>query len=463
MARIGIYVRSLDFRVRKSTKQTHYNTYQWIGIEIIRDVLIRNGYEPEYCSPATVKDFDIILVSITGVNDWYGFIRERSMWPEGKYTVVVGGPGVTNVRPVLEHADIFVFGRGEDIIVPLIRHIMKSEHMTMVPKDIHPSICYANTFSIEKEYSYQQPVAPYPHEITLPSGKSTFIESGTGCQRKCLFCHYSWSRKKTGSKHSKILGGEHRFSLEAEFTAFDINFDDPDSVTKSRINVGLDGTSERLRMMVNKPIKRELLEKLMIFASKRNNKIKMYNIIGYPSETEDDWKELMETIVEADSKCDSDVMGSVLLQNNPFIPFPCTPTATWPSQYKSFSGYDLKLLRTFSPAYSIDTYNIYRGKHFQVHLFSNTKSLATMSMDMLIHRGTEEHAEFIKTIALSSKFRSASTKVKQKTMEKHIDIEKLFGRYSFEDLPTRNINGQIAMKKAIEIGDRNLKKYGGIK
>ncbi|KPK41647.1 MAG: hypothetical protein AMK72_15020, partial [Planctomycetes bacterium SM23_25] len=61
--------------------------------------------------------------------------------------------------------------------------------------------------------------------------------------------------------------------------------------------VGLDGFSERLRRMVNKPISRGMLRAFFsgLGSSKvPPNRVKVYNIFGYPTETEDDWSEFVE-------------------------------------------------------------------------------------------------------------------------------------------------------------------------
>ena len=84
--KIAIYVNSTF--AKANYKSESYNMRLFAGIEIIRDVLTRNGYSVEYCSEYSVTSYDIILVSITAQCGWFSFIKERLRWPNGKYKAV---------------------------------------------------------------------------------------------------------------------------------------------------------------------------------------------------------------------------------------------------------------------------------------------------------------------------------------------------------------------------------------
>ena len=68
-----------------------------------------------------------------------------------------------------------------------------------------------------------------------------------------------------------------------------------------------------------------------------------------------------------------------------------------------------------------------------------TESLSTVIQSAIIWRGTERDTDNIVKLACSSKFRSASAKVKQATIEKYFDVDMLFGEFTRDTLPTRNI------------------------
>jgi len=124
--KIGIYVMMKN--VKRSNHKDSYNKRINAGIEIVKDILIRQGYTNiSYCSEHNVNNFNIILHSITSACDWYPFIRERIKWNIGNYKVIIGGAGVLNVRPFIEYADYFVLGRAENIINKLVDAIANND------------------------------------------------------------------------------------------------------------------------------------------------------------------------------------------------------------------------------------------------------------------------------------------------------------------------------------------------
>lgn len=139
MAEIAIYVQAQYSK--KTYKRESYDIRKWYGLEIVRDDLERAGFAVTYCSIADVATYRVVLVSITSACDWYSFIAERVRWPSGKYVVVCGGAGVLNIRPVLKHADVFVFGRGEGLVVNLVQNILAGRRLR------HESVAWADGFS----------------------------------------------------------------------------------------------------------------------------------------------------------------------------------------------------------------------------------------------------------------------------------------------------------------------------
>jgi len=117
-------------------------------------------------------------------------------WAKGDYTIIAGGAGNMNVRPVLPFADVFVIGRAEDLIIPLIDSTLKGDRY------IHTSIIYSDEFDMGNKYTIQQASECYPYEVTLANSKP-WQEVAVGCQRKCLFCAYTWQRKHIGLKQSE--------------------------------------------------------------------------------------------------------------------------------------------------------------------------------------------------------------------------------------------------------------------
>ena len=142
-------------------------TRQFVGLRVIVDCLERAGYEVEYAGAATVHNYDVVLVSLTSDCDWWSFIAERTKWQSGNYKVVIGGAGLLHITPFLPFGDFFIFGRGEDLIVPLVRGIERDGGWE------HESVAYSKTFSPDRIYKIAQVSKPYPHK--KPIGKNSYF------------------------------------------------------------------------------------------------------------------------------------------------------------------------------------------------------------------------------------------------------------------------------------------------
>ena len=441
MAQIAVYVQA-EYAKKAYTVES-YNVRAWPGMELIKDVLVRAGFDVDYCGAETVQDYHIILVSITCPIDWYSFISERVGWQKGDYTVIVGGPGVMDIRPVLPFADIFVFGRGEAIIIPLVKAVLQDQAYE------HPAVAYAEDFSVDKTYRIEQTNRCYPFPITLANGK-LFIEQGIGCQRKCLFCSYAWHRQKVGHSTQKDSGaGKQLFPSNDEVTFFELDLDHPDTWGRHLI-LGLDGMSYRLRKMVNKPITPLMLEKFAahLFPGRHN----VYCIVGYPGENEDDYRELGETLERgARQRKSTDPRCGFILVCTPFNAQPATPAATWPMTTTDFRGRIGRLvgskLRNLRRGHSIvETDNFWVNEGW-------TNSLSSHYLWVLLVRGIEEDTDVVRMISSSKQFQRADSLTRLATLEKYLDIDRLVREYTWEDLPTRYLQTYLPNEGLARLSD----------
>ena len=150
---------------KQTYKKESYDIRITAGMQVVIDILRRNGYEVEFAGSATVHEYDVVLWQCTSDCDWWEFLAERVHWKKGNYKVVVGGAGVLNVRPFLPYVDYFVLGRAEGEIERLIKGLdecgeYESKH-----------IVNSKTFSVDKKYYLNQVECTYPHEIKLENGK----------------------------------------------------------------------------------------------------------------------------------------------------------------------------------------------------------------------------------------------------------------------------------------------------
>jgi len=429
--RVGVYVQGSP--AKANYKNECFNSRFFAGVMMVRDAIIRSGIDVGYASAATVSQYDIILVSITSDCDWWPYITERLSWPAGNYTVIVGGAGVLNVRPFLGFADIFVLGRGEEI-VPQIIETQKNN-----TRYDNPSVIYSDNFDPESRYEIAQSPS-YPHTFKIGANKS-FTEVEQGCPNKCLFCGYAWHRKHTGGSFKYTSGARDLSAIE--FTLKDILATHPDP-GKIR-TTAIDGFSERLRFAVNKRISDgEIAEfiKYLGQSTAKPHQIKVFNIVNYPGESHDDWKSFKQVLETADFDCPKrdSPQFSIILHSTPFRAVPATPSACWPMRYENVRGGISKVLG--SSGNSV----FYRGNSFFAVESMGTESLSSVILSAIAIRGVESDAKNIKKLCVSKQFWAANTKIKQKTLEKYFDVPLLFGAMDPDSLPTKYLKTYVPIK-----------------
>jgi hypothetical protein len=450
---VAFYVQQKYDR-RQNRKFTSLN---WAGPSMLVDTLARSRIPVDFCNKDTVQRYSIVLVSLTSSTDWYSFIAERLKWEKGNYTIIVGGSGLNNIRPFLEYADIFVWGRAENIIVELVKSSLQKERIQ------HPSVCYSDGFSLDNQYQFHQSSNCYPYTVKMLNSKE-WNEQAVGCQRKCLFCMYSWHRQHTGGLQSESGSGSLTGNT-SESTFFQVNLNDPASWPQSAWMIfGLDGLSERLRRMVNKPITNEMLLKLFRGLPHYPHnllKLKLYNIVGYPTETKKDWQEFRELIYSSNPPRikHNPKTPKIEIHNTPFKASPCTPAATWPVEYVNHR--DLIIPRLQHENCEQYRWGIYAGQQVDFNVSWGTESLPTIALWMLAFRGIETDSDIVVQLATDPKFKRLNTSQKLNYIESLVDIDRLFGWYTWDNLPTRYLTSYISYKRMSELSDFYLRKHGG--
>ena len=176
--------------------------------------------------------------------------------------------------------------------------------------------------------------------------------------------------------------------------------------------------------------------------------VKFYNIVGYPTETEDDWFEFLDDVVQADKELPKlEKQGCILLHSTPFRAMPLTPLCCAEMSYKNYRGRIARVLGQGKYKGNI----FYKGNSFFAVESMGTDSLSSVIKSAIVWRGTEKDTDNIVRIACSKKFENASATVKQLTLEKYFDVPNLFRRYTLEDLPTRYLNTYADVYKVWEM------------
>lgn len=416
------------------------DTRQFVGLRVVIDSLERAGYTVEYAGIATVHTYDVVLVSLTSDCDWWSYIAERLRWRKGDYKVLIGGAGVLHVEPFLPWFYAVMFGRGEDTIVPLVDGIRDGNRYH------RDSILYADEFNPDGIWRIEQTGVPYPHPIRL-SENHDFVEGPIGCNHKCLFCGYTWQRRfvspyKTYRMADSLFGD----IADKERAMLDLDRD-RDSVDFSHLRTtAIDGFSERLRCGVNKRITRDIMHRFlvaMLTSPAAPHQLKFYNICGYPSETEDDWFEFLDELRRADMACDKrDKQWSIVLHSTPFRPMPATPMACAPMAKRNFRG---AIGKTLGP--DLKGNLIYQGRSLWAVESMGTESLSTVMLSAIAHRGSADDSEAIARLCGTAKFWSASSAVKEATLCRYFDMDRLFGAFTPDTLPSRYLRTYCSVER----------------
>lgn len=413
---------------------------QFAGLRVIVDCLERAGYEVEYAGAATVHNYDVVLVSLTSDCDWWSFIAERTKWQPGNYKVVIGGAGLLHITPFLPFGDFFIFGRGEDLIVPLVRGIERDGGWE------HESVACGKTFSPDRIYKIAQASRPYPHKIALNTSRD-FVEGPIGCNHRCFFCGYTWQRRFVSPFDYYCMDDDLFGGIGLKERAMIDLYNHLDVADFSRLRTtAIDGMSERIRLMVNKPITRKVFGEFLdaLFSAEcKAHRLKLYSIVGYPTETEDDWMELLEDIRAADGRAASRSDRWVVdVHCTPFRAMPATPMACEPMSYRNYRGQIGRVLGA-----GLKGNAIYQGSVVRAYESLWTESLPTVILSAICHRGSSVDTDAIMSVSRSHKFWSASMAVRVATLERYFDVDTLFGRFSPETLPSRYLRTYAKVEK----------------
>lgn len=421
---------------KQAYSQESFNVRLFAGLAVAVDIVRRAGYAVEYAGRATVHEYDIVLVSITSDCDWWDFVKERVAWRKGNYRVIVGGQGVLNVRPFLQFADYFVLGRAEGVLDGLVKAIDTGGEID------ETSVVCSSSFRVDNKYSINQTPCIYPHEITLESGEK-YHEDVIGCNHRCLFCGYTWHRKNVQSgafEYSGLWNG----GADRERAMIDMHNGIEVDLNKLR-TTAIDGMSERLRMSMNKRITREMLVEFFVRLASCDHphQVKVYNIVGLPTETEEDWFEFLEDVRTSDARVKKrSAQTCLLLHSTPFRAMPATPLACAAMSYKNYRGKIGEVLGK-----GLKGNIIFQGRSIWSVESMGTDSLPTVVQSAIVWRGTESDSDTFIRLASNSKYWKSPMGIRLATLEKYFDVHTLFGEFDPHNLPTKYLRTYCPVEK----------------
>jgi len=444
MAEVAIYVQK---RYAKQTyKVESYKVRKWFGIELIRQVLEKAGIEVGYCSSETVDQFKVVLVSITATIDYYSFIAEREKWASGDYITIIGGAGVLNVNPLAWMAKTyFVWGRAEDFVVPLVKAAASGG------KFEHPSVVRAEDFDPDHRYEIAQASRVWPDAVIRSDGKE-WREKAVGCKNRCYFCAYTFHRKTI----LPDTGEYGQFNAEEgmrEMTMAEL-LSSPMNDWWPSIQIGMDGLSERIRFGINKRITDGMVYELFrgMMSRESNGRLRLYNVVGFPGEDEQDLEEFLEVVTQAERDAKPAREGKIAfvsLHSTPFRAMACTPAGLWPMPNREMRHWTSIAAQKIRPELAgIGKHVIMKTPKISMSCGHSEEGLASTYLEAIILRAqTVEEINNIRAIARTKKFWGSTNAVKQLTLSRLFDVDRLCGEQQLETYAVRYLHSYTSQKK----------------
>lgn len=202
------------------------------------------------------------------------------------------------------------------------------------------------------------------------------VVSSRGCPQKCLFCATGWSRKFVAHPDQRALRrtvqalGPRGMKLDVRLITNDLGADEWALLPRQKVaslraswalkllrtghdmskyittaRIGVEGTSERLRLAVKKPISHDDLIELCVRLTAQHVQVKCFMIAGLPGETQADWDEFEEVNAAIKRHAHRCVYWSFTA----FTPEPCTPLGCLPISDEYDGLYERYRSRSLEP------------------------------------------------------------------------------------------------------------------
>ena len=310
--------------------------------------------------------------------------------------IVVGGPAAfLNPEPIADFVDLFLIGEGEEMVpewLDALRTVRGGGRDGMLAASASIEGAYlpgawggfasgdaSSTPRVRRRYVARLDDAPTRSQILAPDavfGDMFLVEASRGCEWGCRFCAAGFMYRPVRHRSAKslredVLGTalEHRTtvglvgaemasqpglaalcrevaerggraspsSLKADQIGPELAAALGGNATRS-VTVAPEAGSERMRRVINKNLtESEILRAAELLAAGGVSALKLYSMIGLPTETDDDVLAIADLATKIRDRLARGV-GRITLSINPFVPKPWTPLQWEPML-------DLKTLR----------------------------------------------------------------------------------------------------------------------
>ncbi|MBM7409159.1 B12-binding domain-containing radical SAM protein [Methanococcus maripaludis] len=305
-----------------------------------------------------IKNSDAILITLQYENDYFNVVKiVKELKAQNPNAIfIAGGPcAISNPLPIQEFFDVFVVGEieGTDTMYQLINGNFEIPGV-YVPKT------YDNE-KIKRIYPKKLRIDDYPiSQVTHESGaygKAYLLEIGRGCIRNCKFCMAKCIyappryRKIEDLKHlvdeglkntdadkvsliaPSVSDYKHVLELCAHISEKNVSISPSslraDTITDElleylnlkTLTIAPEAGSEVLRKKIDKGVTEEnILNAVDIAKTHGISTVKLYYMVGFPDETEEDIEEIINL-----TKKIKDNVRKVDVSINPMVPKPHTP------------------------------------------------------------------------------------------------------------------------------------------
>ncbi len=355
-----------------------------------------------------LSDFAILAFSISYELDYFNVasILKASGIPlfaadrdESHPLIIAGGPCITaNPLPLAPFFDCLCIGEAEAILPPMIpplfdaigesRDILLRE-MTNLPGVYVPAYSLGKTVTRQWVKSLDDfPVASVVLTPDTELGDLFLIEVERGCQRGCRFCmvnnafspirfrsvdnmlKQAWEglhhRRRIGlvgptvTDHPRInelLAGLLKLNAELSISSLHMKSLSPEILSAlargkiQNITIAPEAGSQRLREVINKGLSDDdIMAAVDRIAECHFNQLKLYYIIGLPTETDEDAEDIINLTLAIKERLERRQSNTrIILNVSPFVPKAGTPFQWLPMESQETLSRRLTLLRSSLP------------------------------------------------------------------------------------------------------------------
>jgi radical SAM superfamily enzyme YgiQ (UPF0313 family) len=280
--------------------------------------------------------------------------------------VIAGGHAAFNPEPMADFIDAFVIGEGEEVILEIVRCVQAWKGSQAPRETLHRTLAkiwgvyvpslYRVHYLGDGTVSHIEPLSDETHlpilkrlVPRLPPPLTRFIvpyidvthnripiEIMRGCTRGCRFCQAGMVTRPVRQREVREVnahfGSRHiNISLPSlRIETFSVELMDllKDNAHRGGFTLAPEAATERMREIINKPVSTEqLLNTAREIYSRGWNTIKLYFMIGHPSETIEDVQAIADLCkaVLAEGRKVTGKRARVHAGVSTFIPKPHTP------------------------------------------------------------------------------------------------------------------------------------------